>query len=213
MPPFPPPAAPPFLATFWFDSKTEPMGFEMQIYLKLPENYPDAMDEAVLLLNAYLPLLPPDIHCLKAAITDSDPAIKGDSWIRFFLTGEKSGTFAPTTGADIAPLSFQTGIQQRFQNTTTGVHEQRHIRPIPRTLVADGKTLVPDVAYQNALDDWATAVVAKAVMVTKSPGGSALVSTIDEIVESFHVVRVPGGEPHWLKRGRARTPSVIAANP
>lgn len=203
------PSAPPFLATFYFDSKIEPSGFEIKLYLKTATDYLTGKTEALALLNAYLPLMVPDIHCLKMVITDGNPAVKGDGWVTFFLTGEKAGTFSPTSGSDVAALDYQTGIQTRYQNTTTGIHETRHIRPVPRTLVSNGKTLVPDTAYSDALADWEAAVVAHAIMVVKSPTGTPLTSTIQEVVDSYHIVRVPGGEPHFLKRGRARTPTLV----
>jgi len=205
----PPPAAPPYLATFWIESKTEPMGFEMRYYLNGPTDYVAAMVVAKALLAAYLPLMVPDVHCLKISITDSNPAVKGDSWDYYPLTGEYAGTYAPTAGSDISALDYQTGIKERLQNTTTGVHETRHIRPVPRTLVTNGKTLVPDTAYSDALADWETFLQTNVNMVLTSPGGTPLVSTIQEAVEDFHIVRVPGGEPHFLKRGRARSQTVV----
>lgn len=206
---FPPPAAPPFLSTWFFESKTEPTGFEVRMYMKGPTDYVAAMTQSKALLTIYLTLIPPDIHALKISITDQDPAVKGDSWDAYLLTGEFSGTYAPTTGSDISALDYQTGIKQRWQNTTTGVHETRHIRPVPRTLVTDGKNLVPDVAYSDALANWESAVQTNVVMVTKSPGGTPLQSNVDEIVEDLHIVRVPGGEPHFLKRGRARSQTIV----
>jgi len=207
----PVPSAPPFLATYYFESKIEPTAFEIKLYLRETTNYVDSMAKAIVVLNAYLPLMVPDIHCLKLTITDGNPAVKGDSWVKFFLTGEKAGTYAPTSGSDLSALDYQTGIQTRWQNTSTGVHETRHIRPVPRTLVLDGKTLTPDTAYTDALADWDSAVSANVLMVTKSPGGTPLQSIIHVVVDNYHVVRVPGGEPHFMKRGRARTPTVVPA--
>jgi hypothetical protein len=206
---FPPPAAPPFLATYFFESKTEPMGFEIRLFMKGPTDYISAMTQAKATLTVYLTLMVPDVHCLKISITDQDVNVKGDSWDAYLLTGEFSGTYAPTVGADISALDYQTGIKQRWQNTTSGVHETRHIRPVPRTLVTDGKTLVPDTAYSDALANWESQVQTAVTMVTVSPGGTALQSTVDEIVEDFHVGRVPGGEPHFLKRGRARSQTIV----
>lgn len=206
---FPPPSAPPYLATFFMESKTEPTGFEIRMYMKGPNNYVSAMTQAKALITVYLTLMVPDIHCLKISITDSDPAVKGDSWDAYLLTGEFSGTYTPTSGSDLSALDHQTGIKQRWQNTTTGVHETRHIRPVPRTLVLDGKNLTPDTAYSDALANWETEVQSAVTMVTKSPGGSALQSNVDEIVEDYHIVRVPAGEPHFLKRGRARSQTIV----
>lgn len=207
---FPKPSAPPFQATLFFESKSVPCGFVKSFYVKGTTGYGDSRAAARTLLNAYLPLMPPDVHCLKLSIVNNDPATKGDSFDQYFLTGEKSGTYAPTSGSDIAPLDYNSGISYRMDNVTNGVHTTNHIRPVPRTLCTDGKTVVPDNNYQTALDNWATAVVAGVNMVTKSPGGTALVSTVDEVTDQFALTRVPTGEPHFLRRGRARTNSTVA---
>lgn len=206
---FPAPSAPPFLATLYFESKSIACGFSKSFYVKGTTGYGDSRAAAIVVLNAYLAMMPPDVHCLKLSIRNNDASTKGDSYDSYFLTGEKAGTFAPTTGTDIAPLDYNSGISYRMDNVTNGVHVTSHIRPVPRTLVTDGKTLVADVAYQAALDAWAVAVKANVQMVTKSPGGSALLSNIDEVTDQLALVRVPTGEPHFLRRGRARTNSTV----
>lgn len=207
---FPKPSAPPYQANLYFESKTVPCGFTKSFYVKNTTGYGDSRAAARNVLNAYLPLMPPDVHCLKLSIVNNDATTKGDSFDQYFLTGEKSGTYAPTSGSDISPLDYNSGIAYRSDNVTNGVHTTNHIRPVPRTLVTDGKTLVADAAYQAALDAWADSVKNNVSMVTKSPGGTALVSTIDEVTDELALRRVPTGEPHFLRRGRARTNSTVA---
>jgi|SRR5579871_1073625 len=210
--PFPPPAAPPFFTKWFFESRIRAMGFEMGFYLKGPVDPVAAMTLSRAGLAIYLDLMVPDLHVLKIGVYDNNPSLLRDGYVNFPAWGEFSGTYAPTTGSDIAALDYQTGIQSRWQNTVTGVHETRHIRPVPRTLVTDGNTLAPDTFYANALLAWETWLETNAYLVTKSPGGTALLSNISETVEDLRIVRVPGGEPHFLERGRERTPTTVPAS-
>jgi hypothetical protein len=206
---FPPPGAPPFFTKWFFESRIREMGFEVGFYLKGPVNVVDAMTLSRAGLLVYNDLMVPDLHVLKIGVYDNNPSLLRDGWIYFPTWGQYSGTYAPTTGDDIAALDYQTGIQTRWQNTSTGVHETRHIRPVPRTLVTDGNVLAPDTFYSAALLAWENWLTTNAYMVTKSPGGTALSSNISETVENLRVVRVPGGEPHFLERGRARSATKV----
>lgn len=209
---FPAPAAPPYLVRWFLESRLQTTAFEVQFYLRDSFNtILTAMTAARAGLTVYMGLMVADIHCLKIGVYNNDPSLLRDGYINWPAWGEFSGLYVPTVGADLAPLDYETGIQTRWQNLVNGVHETRHVRPLPRTLVTDGITLEPDDAYTAAMSDWNDWVVANAQLVTKSPGGTALKSLVGEVAENYRVVRVPGGEPHFMERGRDRSHTIVPA--
>lgn len=202
-------SAPPFYGQLVFESKTIPTGFTLGYYIKNDEGYSDAMDDLVSLLNALLPMLPPDCHCLKASVRNNNPDVKKDSWDRYFLTGEKSGSYAPSVGEDIAPMPYDVAMKVVCQDLSTGQWANHHVRPLPRTLVLDGKNLTPDAAYTTAMNGYEAELKAKVQLEVQGLGSTPSAANVDEVIFDLEVVEKDTGLPYNQRRGRARTHTTL----
>jgi hypothetical protein len=208
--PTPKPAAAPYRVEFYSESKSMPTSRTFSYYLKVGTTYDEAMDNAVLLLNKYQPLMPLDWHCLKAVVLDDNSAIKGDGYALYFKSGEKAGTYAPTEGTDVTTMPWEVVLLQRRQSTEDPcVHTTGIISPLPKTLYDGLGKIVPDDFYTASLDDWSTALQTYVLQVTKSPGGTPLISNINEVITNFTCSEKDSGRPHFGLAGRKRVSTTI----